>query len=154
MYLLQVIYCSVSVVATHSIVDVIKLSQRGAVHLCTVIHDGSVWGFLMFRKWWRNKHNPSCLKCKGWPQKSKEGGNLPVQLVELWSPKNEMNLRCSFVLSLSICLLAPSAVMEIHGKMRQLETQLFGWRTRQRSPREEETHGEMAERESLRIATP
>lgn len=83
----------------------------------------------------------------------KRRGEPPCPVGGAVVPKNEMNLRCSFVLSLSVCLLAPSAVMEIHGKMRQLETQLFGWRTRQGSPREEETQREMAERENLRIAT-
>ena len=41
--------------------------------------------------------------------------------------------------------------MEILGKMRQPEAQTFGWRTREGSPRKEETHREMAEKESLKI---
>ena len=84
----------------------------------------------------------------------KKRRDLPLQLVELWSPKKCMNLCCFCVLSLSVCLLAPNVVMEIHGKMRQLEAQIFSWITTQGSPREEETHREMAERESLKIATP
>ena len=90
----------------------------------------------------------------GGHRNEKKRRDLPLQLVELWSPKKCMNLCCFCVLSLSVCLLAPNVVMEIHGKMRQLEAQIFSWITTQGSPREEETHREMAERESLKIATP
>lgn len=46
----QVIYYSFPGIITHSIVDVIKPSQRKTMHLHKGIQHGPVLGFLIFRK--------------------------------------------------------------------------------------------------------
>ena len=60
----------------------------------------------------------SCLKCRGWPQKRKEKEGPPSSIGGAVVPKKCINLCCFSVLSLSVCLLAPNAVTEMHGKMR------------------------------------
>lgn len=74
-------------------------------------YGSSVWGFPMPAKWWKiSTLHLVCNVGKG-HRNQKKGGNLPLQLTELWSWKSEMNFYCFCVLS----VLLPFGSQFSHG---------------------------------------